>query len=50
MERPCLFGLMRVGLMPALVLTLGIAGASAQTAPDASKDAKDKPQIGRAHV
>ncbi|WBU30155.1 GyrI-like domain-containing protein [Rhodopseudomonas palustris] len=43
MERPCLFGLTRVGLMPALVLTLGIAGASAQTAPDASKDAKDKP-------
>uniref|UniRef100_E6VIZ6 Transcription activator effector binding protein n=1 Tax=Rhodopseudomonas palustris (strain DX-1) TaxID=652103 RepID=E6VIZ6_RHOPX len=43
MERPCLFGLMRVGLVPALVLTLGIAGASAQTAPDASKDAKDKP-------
>ncbi|OPF93136.1 GyrI-like domain-containing protein [Rhodopseudomonas palustris] len=45
MERPCLFGLMRVGLMPALVLTLGIAGASAQTAPDASKDAKDKPPV-----
>ncbi|ACE98810.1 transcription activator effector binding [Rhodopseudomonas palustris TIE-1] len=43
MERPCLFGLMRVGLMPALVLTLGIVGASAQTAPYASKDAKDKP-------
>ncbi|RED22949.1 effector-binding domain-containing protein [Rhodopseudomonas thermotolerans] len=43
MERPCLFGLARVGLMPALVLTLGIAGASAQTAPDAGKDAKDKP-------
>ena len=43
MERPCLFGVTRVGLMPALVLTLGIAGASAQTAPDASKDAKDKP-------
>ncbi|MGX7744639.1 GyrI-like domain-containing protein [Rhodopseudomonas parapalustris] len=42
MERPCLFGLTRIGLVPALVLTLGIAGASAQTAPDASKDAKDK--------
>lgn len=44
MERPCLFGFTRVGLMPALVLTLGIAGASAQTAAsDASNDAKDKP-------
>lgn len=43
MERPCLFGVTRVGLISALVLTLGIAGASAQTAPDASKDAKDKP-------
>ncbi|PZA10867.1 AraC family transcriptional regulator [Rhodopseudomonas palustris] len=45
MERPCQFGLTRVGLIPALVLTLGIAGASAQTAPDASKDAKDKPSV-----
>ncbi|MFZ5738822.1 MAG: GyrI-like domain-containing protein [Pseudomonadota bacterium] len=43
MERLCLFGVTRVGLISALVLTLGIAGASAQTAPDASKDAKDKP-------
>ncbi|UYO49301.1 GyrI-like domain-containing protein [Rhodopseudomonas palustris] len=43
MERPYLFGLTRIGLIPSLVLTLGIAGASAQTAPDANKDAKDKP-------